>query len=197
MPEVLRSQFFPPIKHVAADNPWLQLLTPHQLVEINSAFAKFDRDGDGHIEAKEISRVMKNLGCPQSDEKIKELIQLVDQDGNDKIEFDEFISIMASRMFSVAEGESELQQAFKLFEDDTKPGHVKVSTVKEILGKMGSSQMSDADLEQLLSKLSVDADGRVEMSQFKSLDCWNTVLPPVSRSGGGSRKPRTDEEGAS
>ena len=29
------------VKHVSQDNPWLSLLTPHQLVEINSAFKRF------------------------------------------------------------------------------------------------------------------------------------------------------------
>ena len=29
------------VNHVSKDNPWLPLLTPHQLVEINGAFRKF------------------------------------------------------------------------------------------------------------------------------------------------------------
>ena len=29
------------VKHVSSENPWLPLITPHRLVEINSAFAKF------------------------------------------------------------------------------------------------------------------------------------------------------------
>ena len=29
------------VRHVAPTNPWLPLLTPHQLVEISSAFRKF------------------------------------------------------------------------------------------------------------------------------------------------------------
>ena len=60
-----------------------------------------DRDGDGHIEPHEIKRVMANLGCPQTDEQVKKLIQGVDTDGNGMIEFDEFIGIMASRMLKV------------------------------------------------------------------------------------------------
>ena len=29
------------VRHIAPTNPWLPLLTPHQLVEISSAFRKF------------------------------------------------------------------------------------------------------------------------------------------------------------
>lgn len=70
------------VKHLAPQNPWLPLLTPHQLVEINAAFKKFDRDGDGHIEPHEIKTVMANLGCPQTAEQVQKLIATVDTDGN-------------------------------------------------------------------------------------------------------------------
>ena len=54
------------VRHVAPDNPWLKLLTPEQLVEINGAFKKFDLDGNGHIDVGEIQTVMTNLGYPKS-----------------------------------------------------------------------------------------------------------------------------------
>ena len=62
------------------------------------ALVRADRDGDGHIEPKELARVMSDLGCPQTKERIAEIIQGVDTDGNGMIEFDEFIGIMATRM---------------------------------------------------------------------------------------------------
>lgn len=46
------------------------------------ATAVADRDGDGHIEPKELKTVMGNLGIMQSDEQIKTLIASVDTDGN-------------------------------------------------------------------------------------------------------------------
>ena len=44
-----------------------------------------DRDGDGHIEPKEISTIMRCVGTPISDEKARELIDSVDQDKNGKV----------------------------------------------------------------------------------------------------------------
>ena len=41
-----------------------------------------DRDGDGHIEAKEIQKVMKNVGVSMTDSEAKKLIDAVDEDGN-------------------------------------------------------------------------------------------------------------------
>ena len=41
-----------------------------------------DRDGDGHIEPKEIKTVMGNIGVHVSDEKASAIIASVDTDGN-------------------------------------------------------------------------------------------------------------------
>ena len=53
----------------------LLILRPHVLLAA-------DRDGDGHIEAKEIQKVMKNVGVSMTDSEAKKLIDAVDEDGN-------------------------------------------------------------------------------------------------------------------
>lgn len=110
-------------------------------VLINAVSASLsDKDGDGHIEPKEIRTVMRNIGVRMDENAIKALIASVDADGNGKVcnlrlsggqksrlqrlayerrgvyddacvpwrslfmrrmqvEFDEFVSIMASNMF--------------------------------------------------------------------------------------------------
>lgn len=174
LPDILRTRFVPAIRHIAPTNPWLPLLTPHQLVEISSAFRKFDRDGDGHIEPKEIKSVMSNLGCPQSDEQIKALIASVDTDGNGKIEFDEFVGIMAARMLK-KDGDSEIEQAFGLFDDGS--GYVSVDTIRTMLMQMGSHSLPREEVDALLSMMQVDAEGRVTMDDFRDLPCWEVPMP--------------------
>ena len=44
-----------------------------------------DRDGDGHIEAKELATVMRIMGMAPSDQQLQELITSVDVDGNGKV----------------------------------------------------------------------------------------------------------------
>ena len=103
--------------------------------------AAADRDGDGHIEAKEISAVMTNLGMEKSIEECQYLIDDVDKDQNGKvkpadpwrsflafaverdaktpscecacaqIEFDEFVEMMANNMLR-SDGKRELDVAF-------------------------------------------------------------------------------------
>mgnify|MGYP006136178237 CR=1 FL=1 len=47
-----------------------------------------DRDGDGHIEAKELATVMRIMGMEPSDQQLQELIKSVDVDGNGKVSRD-------------------------------------------------------------------------------------------------------------
>lgn len=109
--DIKPTDFVPPIYHIKPDNPWLPLLTRSQIVEIHANFKRFDRDGDGHIEAKEISAVMTNLGMEKSIEECQYLIDDVDKDQNGKIEFDEFVEMMANNMLR-SDGKRELDVAF-------------------------------------------------------------------------------------
>lgn len=164
---------------MSKSNPWLPLLTPHQLVEISSAFKRFDRDGDGHIEPHELKIVMSNLGCPQDEAGIKKLIASVDTDGNGMIEFDEFIGVMAKRMLRSDE-DSELEQALLLFDDGN--GKVHVDDIRSMFTEMGSYRLSSDDLDGMIGMLRPDSSGNVSIDDFRALDCWRVPLPDASPS---------------
>ena len=59
-----------------------------------------DRDGDGHIEAKELATVMRIMGMNPTSEEMTTLIESVDVDGNGKIELPEFANMMARQMLT-------------------------------------------------------------------------------------------------
>lgn len=153
-------------------NPWLPLLTPGQLVEINEAFGKFgalpgracrtgrtakplpppipprprpsDVDGDGTIVCDELKHVMRHMGLVRTKEQIEAMIASTDVDGNGKIEFDEFVRMMAGKMLTT-DGEAELEQAFKLLDADSS-GYVTESEIRNLLTKLGSTPFSEAEV---------------------------------------------------
>ena len=47
--------------------------------------ATVDRDGDGHIEAKELATVMRIMGMEPTEQQLQDLITSVDIDGNGKV----------------------------------------------------------------------------------------------------------------
>jgi calmodulin len=95
----------------------MQNLDEEHIAEFKEAFALFDKDGDGSITAKELGTVMKSLGQTPSEEDIANMIKEVDEDGNGKIDFNEFYSLMQKRMKDT-DIEEELMEAFKVFDRD-------------------------------------------------------------------------------
>merc|ERR1719460_597510 len=61
------------------------------------AFKVFDRDGDGLISSEELRLTMNNLGEPITEEEVKAMIAEADIDGDGKINFAEFKSLIANK----------------------------------------------------------------------------------------------------
>ena len=57
---------------------------------LQKAFEMFDQDGSGSIGAAEISKVLNLANNPALNEKVKEIINAVDKDGNGEISLKEF-----------------------------------------------------------------------------------------------------------
>ena len=55
------------------------------------AFAKYDLDKNGSIDAKELGVVLRNLGRNPTDEELDAYIKDADKDGSGVIEFKEFL----------------------------------------------------------------------------------------------------------
>ena len=66
-----------------------------RIEEFRKAFAKFDGDGSGTIETKEIGDLMRSLGQDPTEEELEDMINEVDVDGSGTIDFDEFVTLMA------------------------------------------------------------------------------------------------------
>ena len=65
-----------------------------QLELFRDTFVIFDKDGDGTIDSKELSTVLKSMGYNPTIEEIKEMVEDVDSDGSGSIEFLEFLLLM-------------------------------------------------------------------------------------------------------
>jgi len=174
VPDVLKAHFYPPMPRLDPENKWLPLLTPSQLVEIQTAFKKFDKDGDGHIEPKEIQKIMGGMGLDLSAADVAKLIGSVDDDGSGTVEFDEFVDILANQMI-VQDGQNELNTAFALF-DPMQTGFLDAAHARELLCHSGARPLSSAEADGLMSQLQTDSSGRISMEAFRELKCWQ--MPP-------------------
>merc|ERR1719493_651802 len=69
--------------------------TEEELIE---AFRVFDKDGNGFISAAGLRHVMTNLGEKLTDEEVDEMIREADIDGDGQVNYEEFVTMMTSKL---------------------------------------------------------------------------------------------------
>lgn len=159
------------MRRAGADNPLIQSLSTAQLMEIEEAFGRFDVDGDGHIESKELAKVMRIMGMEPSEQQVKDLIESIDVDGNGKIELEEFANLMARKML-LADGRVELDQAFKLFDAD-QSGYVTADEIRNFMETCGGDEaLTRAETDELLKMADPNSDGKISLEEFRNMECW-------------------------
>lgn len=65
--------------------------------EMVEAFKTFDKDDKGHIDIKDLKRVLKHYNESMNEEEIKLLFQETDADKDGKIKFKDFILMMMAK----------------------------------------------------------------------------------------------------
>lgn len=64
--------------------------------DLRLAFNDLDRDGDGQLSVSELKRAMRALGDRHADQDIDDLVHRADTDGDGKVNFEEFVTLMSS-----------------------------------------------------------------------------------------------------
>ena len=88
-------------------------MSEDQIAEFREAFALFDKDHDGTISSNELETILKSLGQAPTKEELKDMINEVDADGNGTVDFEEFLSMMASKNKD-ANAEDEIKEVWKV-----------------------------------------------------------------------------------
>ena len=67
-------------------------LSSAQAEELKKAFAVMDTNGDGVVNKDELKSLLKGLGEDVNDEVVDEMIKMADENGDGKIQFQEFVN---------------------------------------------------------------------------------------------------------
>ena len=71
-------------------------LSGEQLEELKKAFAVMDANGDGVVTKDELRTLLKGLGEEVTDEVVDEMIAIADENGDGKVDFEEFAKAAAA-----------------------------------------------------------------------------------------------------
>ncbi|KAF3425302.1 hypothetical protein E2986_10770 [Frieseomelitta varia] len=116
----------------------------------------FDAGHDGFLDLAELKRMMEVLGAPQTHLGLKAMIQEVDEDGDGRISFREFLLIYRKARAGELEQDSGLGQLARLTEVD----------VDEV-GVTGAKHFFEAKIEQLRKSSKFEDEIRMEQEERK------------------------------
>ena len=138
-------------------------LTDEQIIEFREAFQAFDKDGNGSITTKELGTVMRSLGQNLSEAEIKEMIDIVDEDKNGTIDFQEFLHLMARKMKIIGK-EEELLDAFNILDRDGS-GKISKYELRYIIMSTDSKITGDY-IEDIIKTIGTDEEGKIDLQDF-------------------------------
>ncbi|XP_052273949.1 calmodulin-beta-like isoform X2 [Dreissena polymorpha] len=131
--------------------------------EFRTAFDMFDKDGDNTISARELGTVMRSLGQNPTEQELRDMINEVDMDGSQTIDFGEFCMMMLKRMNESNEDE-ELLDAFKVFDKDGN-GYITADELKKVMTNLGE-KMTDEEVQEMLNEADENHDGQISYPEF-------------------------------
>jgi Ca2+-binding EF-hand superfamily protein len=121
-----------------------------------------DVNGDGKLQKDEIQAGYKKFfGRELSNEEVNEMFSKVDADGNDEIDYSEFVvaSLNEKNLLS----NNKLRAAFKMFDKDG-GGSISIAEIKEVLS-FGQT-LDDDVLQQIIKEVDEDGNGEISYDEF-------------------------------
>jgi len=120
----------------------------------------------GSIELNELKQVMKKLDQNPTEGELIEMINSVDDNGDNEIDFNEFLVLMKSRI-GEKDPDKELRDAFNVFDSDGS-GSIDRKELKRLMKKLGQA-LSDMELDAMMDEVDTDGNGEISFAEFKAM----------------------------
>ena len=138
-------------------------ISKNKTKEYKKIFEMFDSNKDGFVNSEELSNIFKLLDINVSNEEIKEIIEENELEGNEQINFENFISIVNKREKDF-DNEETIIKAFKVCDKEGN-GLININELKSIFLNVGNN-LSEAEINELLMETDSDMDGFINYEEF-------------------------------
>ncbi|KAJ2691638.1 hypothetical protein H4R19_006323, partial [Coemansia spiralis] len=136
--------------------------------ELRDAFALFDKDSNGVITTDELGMLMRSLSHNPTEAEIRDMISEVDENGDGKIDFSEFIAMMARQpMNSEGGSEGEIVEAFRVF-DKNGDGVISADELRHIMTSLGE-KLTEEEIAEMIREADIDGDGKINYEEFAKM----------------------------
>ncbi len=141
------------------------MLKKGEIEEYRKIFKKFDSNGDGRLSKEELIQGLTLTMSPlEAKIEVNRLIDHIDGDKSNFIEFEEFLSAFIDKEKILKE--ENLKDTFMLFDKDFS-GKISTNEIKNILGK--GSIVSDEVWKNIMNSIDENGDGEISFKEFKEM----------------------------
>ena len=138
-------------------------LAEEGLEELQAAFALFDTDGDGELDARELREALSRLGQRLSNSEAQRLIASVSR--SHRVNFDAFVRLVEPAPEGL-DPEADLREAFDILDADA-DGYLSPEELGHALARDGDSDAAEVGV--ILRAADRDGDGRISFEEFREL----------------------------
>lgn len=148
----------------AALNVFVRMLKAKEVHDLKKQFEKLDKDHTGYINSQELHNAMNECQMSIPLQEIDKIIQEVDYQGNQKINYSEFIAatIQTKKILS----DSKLRILFQEFDVDNS-GKITKGNLEEAFYFKLQRKLSNEQIDEIYEKHDITKDGQISYDEFK------------------------------
>lgn len=142
----------------ASMNVLVKHLSSEQIQNLQTEFAKIDKDSSGFLELAELQQAIKGANVQMKDEDIKKIVKEVDYAENGRVNYSEFIAATINTKQFLSE--DRLQAIFQSFDiDNTK--FISIQNLKDAFSKFGRA-ITDVEINEIMEKHDADGNKKID-----------------------------------
>ncbi|EAY12928.1 EF hand family protein [Trichomonas vaginalis G3] len=138
-------------------------LTESEKQEIREAFDMFAQDGSSYLDLSQFKVAMRALGFVPAKGEAKALMARVCDGNNQSMDFSQFQTLMAEKMFE-RNPKIEIDQAWELFDKD-QDGYISFEDLKSITDELGEN-LTEQELLDMIKEADREKKGMIGKEDF-------------------------------